>query len=53
LGAKGFLTVNELAAVGLGAANGDYFTQRGKPQLFQLFFFLEPQTFPQNFTCVW
>ena len=44
-------TVNELAAVGFGAAKGNFFAQLGKAQLLQFFLlFEEPQTFPQNFT---
>jgi hypothetical protein len=48
---KRLLAINELAAVGLSAANGNFFAQFGKPQLFQFLALLEkPQTFPKDFT---
>ena len=46
---KRLRTVNELAAVGLFTADGDFLSQFRQPELFQLFPLLEkPQSFPYH-----
>jgi hypothetical protein len=46
--------INELAALGLSAANSDLFTQLGKSQLFQLSFSLSNRRPSRRISlCVW